>query len=441
MSREGYDRWLRSKEPAKSSHTSHHTSSSTASTAFLASTPKSETWVIDSGHYCRRGSSLLSHIHSLSHLETVTIVDGRSCSVTGKGIAQPTSSIPLSNVLYVPNLDVNLLSISALTKALYCSVKFFPYHCEFQDLQTGARIGLGRETGRGLYELVPDSPSVGLSCLLSVKTSSILWHCRLSHPNLSKLKEALPGTSLFNYKCESCELGKHFRVTYHRRDSIPCEHPFDLVHCDIWGPARSTSLSGFRYYLVLVDDFSRVSWVYLLIDRTEVLQRLREFLQEVRTQWSTTPKFLHTDNALEFTQTPLQDLSKSLGMIHQTTCPYTSQQNGVAERKHRHILDMRRTLMLEMMIPDYLWADAVLTSTYLINHLPSSPLGGEIPLWRLHPQGDLFPLPPRVFGCMAFVQDYTPNKSKLAPRALKGVFVGYAKTQKGYRIYLPTKRK
>ena len=247
MSREGYDRWLRSKEPAKSSHTSHHTSSSTASTAFLASTPKSETWVIDSGHYCRRGSSLLSLIHSLSHLETVTITDGRSCSVTGKGIAQPTSSIPLSNVLYVPNLDVNLLSISALTKALYCSVKFFPYHCEFQDLQTGAQIGLGRETGRGLYELVPDSPSVGLSCLLSVKTSSILWHYRLGHPNLSKLKEALPGTSLSDYKCESCELGKHFRATYHRRDSIPCEHPFDLVHCDIWGPARSTSLSGFRY--------------------------------------------------------------------------------------------------------------------------------------------------------------------------------------------------
>ena len=130
----------------------------------------------------------------------------------------------------------------------------------------------------------------------------------------------------------------------------------------------------------------------------------------------------------------------SLGMIHQTTC-HTSQRNGVVERKHRHILDMTRTLMLEMMIPDYLWADAVLTSTYLINYLPSSPLGGEIPLRRLHPQGDQFPLPPRVFGCMAFVQDYTPSKSKLAPRVLKRVFVGYAKTQKGYWIYLPREQK
>ena len=137
-------------------------------------------------------SSLLSRIHSLSHSKTVTIADGHSCSITGKEISQPTSSIPLSNVLYFPNLDVNLVSISALTKALYCSVKFFHYHCEFQDLQTRAQIGLGRETCRGLYELVPDSPSVGLSCLLSVKTSSILWHRPLGHPNLSKLKEASP---------------------------------------------------------------------------------------------------------------------------------------------------------------------------------------------------------------------------------------------------------
>ena len=182
MSHEDYDRWLCSKEPAESSHTLHHASSSTAGTAFSASTPKSETWVIDSGAsaHMTGTSSLLSCIHSLSHSETITIADCHSCSVTGKGIAQPTSSIPLSNVLYVPNLDVNLVSISALTKALYCSVKFFPYHCEFQDLQTGAQIGLDRETGL-------DSPSVGISCLLSVKTLSILWYRRLGHPNLSKL--------------------------------------------------------------------------------------------------------------------------------------------------------------------------------------------------------------------------------------------------------------
>ena len=125
------------------------------------------------------------------------------------------------------------------------------------------------------------------------------------------------------------------------------------------------------------------------------------------------------------------------GIVHQTTCPYTSQQNGVAERKHRHLLDMVRTLLLAMRVPQYLWCEAVLTATYLVNRLPSAALGGAVPLQRLTPAADIFSLPPRVFGCTVFVQDHTPGLSKLAPRARKGVFVGYSRTQKGYRVYFP----
>ena len=236
-------------------------------------------------------------------------------------------------------------------------------------------------------------------------------------------------------------MGKHIRSSYPRLDSIPSKHPFDLVHCDVWGPSRTSSITKFRYYIVFVDDYSRVSWVYLLPDLTEVLPTLRRFLQEISTQYSATPKILRTDNALEFVQTALQELCSSLGILHQTTCPYTSQQNGVAERKHRHLLDMTRTLLVEMGVPHYLWSDALLTAAYLLNRLPSSPLGGEVPLHRLHPERELFALPPRVFGCVAYVHDHTPNLSKLAPRSLKGVFVGYSRTQKGYRVYLLDQRK
>ena len=120
-----------------------------------------------------------------------------------------------------------------------------------------------------------------------------------------------------------------------------------------------------------------------------------------------------------------------------TTCPYNSSQNGVAERKHHILLDITRTLLYEMYVPHYLWSDA----TYLHSRLPSSPLGGAIPLTRLFPNASLFPLPPRVFGCTAFVQDYTPSLSKVAPHALKGVFVGYSRRQKGYRVYFPDTRR
>ena len=192
--------------------------------------------------------------------------------------------------------------------------------------------------------------------------------------------------------------------------------------------------------MVFVDDYTRASWTYILKSRKEVLSRVQHFLLEIITQYATMVKVLRTDNALEFTQTAIEELCLAHGIVHQTTCPYTSQQNGVAERKHRHLLDMVRTLLLAMRVPQYLWCEAVLTATYLVNRLPSAALGGAIPLQRLTPAADLFSLPPRVFGCTAFVQDHTPGLSKLAPRAQKGVFVGYSRTQKGYRVYFPGRR-
>ena len=192
--------------------------------------------------------------------------------------------------------------------------------------------------------------------------------------------------------------------------------------------------------MVFVDDYTRASWTYILKSRKEVFSRVQHFLLEIITQYETIIKVLRTDNALEFTQKAIEELCLAHGIVHQTTCPYTSQQNGVAERKHRHLLDMVRTLLLAMQVPQYLWCDAVLTVTYLVNRLPSAALGGAIPLQRLTPVADIFSLPPRVFGCTAFVQDHTPGLSKLAPRAQKGVFVGYSRTQKGYRVYFPDRR-
>ena len=196
------------------------------------------------------------------------------------------------------------------------------------------------------------------------------------------------------------------------------------------GPSQVPFPSGHLYYIVFVDDYTRVSWVYLIKDHRQVLDIVRQFTQEIITQHSTTPKVIRTGNALELVQSALQQFSVDHGIIHQTTCPYTSSQNGVAERKHRILLDITRTLLYEIYVPHYLWFDAIMTATYLHNWLPSSPLGCVIPLTRLFPNASLFRLPLRVFGCTAFVQDYTPSLSKLAPRALKEVFVGYSRTHK-----------
>ena len=132
-------------------------------------------------------SSLLSYLQQLLNFEIVLITNGHPCLITGKGMIKPTSSLSLSNVLYIQRFLVNLLSISALTKTLFSHVKFFPYHCIFQDFQMGMRIALGQETRWGLYELVSNSPFPSLSSLFSHKSSSPEWYRHLGNLGISKL--------------------------------------------------------------------------------------------------------------------------------------------------------------------------------------------------------------------------------------------------------------
>ena len=117
------------------------------------------------------------------------------------------------------------------------------------------------------------------------------------------------------------------------------------------------------------------------------------------------------------------------GIIHQTSCSHTSPQNGVAEQKHCHLLDVARTLMFNMHVPKQFWGDAVLTACLLINRMHSSVVHTS-PYSLLYPTTSLFPLSPRIFGCVAFVHVLNPGLDKLSPRARKCVFLGYSRTQK-----------
>ena len=325
-------------------------------------------------------SNIFTRLSNLSHIPSVMIADGRSCYVSRERVVQASFQIRLDNVLYVSDFPVNLLSISAITTQLMCYVSFFLFHCTFQNLQTRKMIGLGRKRGDGMYLLVRDEIPCGLVAFMSTSELSVLWHYRLGHPSHQKLQQALPWISVSPFDCQPCQLGKHHRVTFRRLRLVSSQSLFDLVHCDVWGPSRVQSMSGHRHYIVFVYDYSRTSWVYLLKDQLHVMSVVKQFLAEIKNQFSITVKCLRIDNALEFVQKKFQTLCASLGIKHQTTCPQTSQQNGVAERKHRHILDVVRTIMLQMKVPKHFWSDAILTGSFLINRMPSTPLGGEIPL-------------------------------------------------------------
>ncbi|CAL9005203.1 unnamed protein product [Prunus brigantina] len=164
----------------------------------------------------------------------------------------------------------------------------------------------------------------------------------------------------------------------------------------------------------------------------------------VETQFHTRIQVLRSDNGGEFLNHDLNEFFQAHGIIHQRSCPSTPQQNGVAERKNRHLLEVVRASLFGAHMPRSFWGEAVLSAAYLINRIPTSILQFRTPLQTLQHQCQIPPtqnLEPRIFGCVVFVHLHDHQRSKLDPRAEKCVFIGYAPHQKGYRCYHPPSQK
>lgn len=164
----------------------------------------------------------------------------------------------------------------------------------------------------------------------------------------------------------------------------------------------------------------------------------------IQTQYSKKIRILRSDNGGEFVNHQFHEYFKKHGLIHETTCPQTPQQNGIAERKNCHILETARALLHGAHVPHHHWTDAVTTAVYLINRMPSKVLEFKTPLQTLStfvPLPTIQMLPPRVFGCVAFVHLHKNQRTKLDPCVVRCLFLGYGAHQKGYRCYDPTTRR
>ncbi|KAK1684333.1 hypothetical protein QYE76_045181 [Lolium multiflorum] len=239
--------------------------------------------------------------------------------------------------------------------------------------------------------------------------------------------------------CDICELAKHTRANY-PSNSERSKIPFEVIHSDVWGPSSVTSLSGERWYVTFIDGFSRCTWLYLLKQKSDVLSAFKNFHSLVCNQYNANVKIFRSDNGTEYVNSDFNNFLSSRGIIHQTTCVNTAEQNGVAERKNRHLLEVARSLMFMMNVPKFLWGEAVKTAAYLINRMPSRVLNYKTPIECLSGTNS-FIVPPKVFGCTCFVHDYRNSVGKLDPRAVKCIFVGYSPTQKGYRCWSPTEKR
>lgn len=414
----------------------------TTSSALSITPGTLNSWFYDSGccnHMTYDSAMFTSNINPVK--TSVHTANNSKLNVSHTGDIS-TASLALSDAFLVPQLTLNLISVGQLCE-LGFEVYFSKRGCVVQDPQTGQIIGTGRRVGR-LFQLislmVPPKAVVRCGAMISPE----IWHSRLGHVSHSRLRSLASSGVLGHLNankvdCQSCQLAKFHALPFNNNDSIS-QAPFDLVHSDIWGPSPTTTMGGSHYFVIFVDDFSRYTWIYLLKSRSELQQVYYNFAAMVRTQFSATIKVFRSDNAQEYKEKKFLHFLAESGTLPQYSCPGTSQQNGRAERKHKHILETVRALLISAACPESFWGEAALTAVHTINRIPSPVIGNKSPYERLYgvlPNYDLL----RVFGCACFVMLQPHERTKLESRARLCCFIGYGINHKGYRCWDPVSQR
>ncbi|CAH9129275.1 unnamed protein product [Cuscuta epithymum] len=369
----------------------------------------------------------------------VSVANGSQLSIANIGdIPLSSSSLPLvlKSVYHVPQIKFNLLSIQKLCADNNCIVIFDKNSFFVKDKISGAVLLQAPSKGH-LYPVSLSYPSS--LALSSVSVPGVLWHRRLGHcgdsilHSLNKQKH-ISSSSSFSHDCISCRLGKSQRLPFSDA-SHSCFEPLQLIHSDVWQSPVLSNLR-FKYYVCFIDDFSRFTRLYPMHRKDEVFTHFKNFKALVENLFTTRIKIFQSDGGGEFVNSNMQQFFNTHGIYFRKSCPDTPQQNGVAERKHKHLLELTRTMLLEASIPSTFWVDAILTAAYIINRLPTPLLFGVSPYAKLFhkaPDYSFF----RVFGCSCFPNIYATSSNKLSPRSVHCVFIGYASGYKGYRCLEP----
>ncbi|KAL0454597.1 UNVERIFIED_CONTAM: hypothetical protein Slati_0798900 [Sesamum latifolium] len=345
---------------------------------------------------------------------------------------------PLENV-NTGNRDIVADLIEAL-RMVQNKISYDPV----KDLKSNHTLAIGTQKGILYYlnsnSFVPavlsDKIQIHVSCLSSDAQLYTLWHKRLGHAS-SKVLSHIPVLSFKNsnqeHVCSICPLAKQTRLSFPVSTSHS-KSAFDLLHIDIWGPYKQPSLSGCHYVLTVVDDYSRVTWTFLLQHKSQTLKTMMFFFTQISTQFNTKVKAIRTDNGTDFLSLSCQDFLQTHGIIHQKSCVYTPQQNGVVKRKHRHLLTTARALVFESHLPRDFWVDSILAATHIINKLPSSTRNWKSPFELLYNTPSSYDNL-HTFGCLCFASNTLPYKSKFDHMAFRCVFLGCAYGQKAYKLY------
>ncbi|GJV09231.1 putative RNA-directed DNA polymerase [Tanacetum coccineum] len=357
--------------------------------------------IVDSGanQHLTYTDKYLVNVINISNLGIkVSHPNGTEAVITSVGNMVLTKNITLYDVLVVPEYCVSLMSVHKVARDSGLIVAFNEnkYFVLPQDLRETKILGTGNQIN-GLYYFNDETQGINSGfekpkCNLS----KYIWHNRLGHPSDQVLKVLKHDLAFDNSDIDHCEICQKSKQT---------REPFPL------------------------NDYTRSMWVYMLKGKDEVFDCVLTFYNLIKNQFGKTVKTFRSDNGTEFVNNVFDKFCIDNGIVHQTTCAYTPQQNGIVERKHRHLLNVAKSLLFQEGLPLYLWSECIMTVAYFINRLPSSVLNGKTPFELVFNKKHVLKHL-RVFGCLCYATVLNLH-DKLGSRAEKYVLVGYASFKKG----------
>ncbi|KAG7533498.1 Zinc finger CCHC-type [Arabidopsis thaliana x Arabidopsis arenosa] len=375
--------------------------------------------------------------------------DDSRIDIKGKGTIAFTDangkSRVMTDVYFIPDLKSNIISLGQATES-GCDIRMKGGYLTMLD-QEGKLLVKAERSKNRLYKV-----RMGLknraSLYLTTISESDRWHARMGHINFATLKnmfnkELVQGASSITVEkevCSSCLLGKQTRQMFPQEANYRATKKLELIHGDLCGPITPSTTAGNRYIFVLIDDFSRYMWTILLKEKGDAFQKFKNFKSLVEKESESKIQTFRTDRGGEFVSSEFHSFCEDTGIKRHLTAPYTPQQNGVVERRNRTLMEMTRSVLKHMHIPNYLWGEATRHSTYLLNRITTRALKNMTPYECFR---DKKPTVEhiRIFGCIAYAKIDKPHLKKLDDRSKILVHLGTEPGSKAYRLLDPQTRK
>ena len=346
--------------------------------------------------------------------DSVIVGNGDFLPITHIGsIPLPSAAgkLDLNDVLVCADITKYLLSVSKFTDDYpSCEFTFDSTHVFVKD-KTTKQVLSQRNKTNGLY-LLSNPLFQAFYSSRQTPVSDQVWHRRLGHAHyriiqhLSSIKEITINKSLQS-ACEACRLGKSSKLPFVE----------SVFH------ASRLSGQGFRYYVVFIDNFSRFSWLYPLKLKSDVLSKFKIFQQQYENWFNQRISIFQSDGGREFVNQEFSSHLMKCGIKHYLSCPHTPEQNGLAERKHRHITELKMSMMFQGHLPPTLWVGAFLTANFIINLLPSSVHNkAMIPYEQIRGRAPDYSSI-RVLGCVCYPYLKPYSHHKFDPKSLMCVFL------------------